>query len=71
MAQDAEIGKLSSVSYDGETDEVFVTFKINDEEYKDFVLRWARQEEGRLLIRGTDLFLSQAEGQMRVSKREH
>jgi len=70
MASEHEIAKLVAVHYDGDSDDVFVKFKVSDDKYKDFVLRWARSEEGRLLIRGDALFLKNDSGEMRTSRRE-
>jgi len=72
MAKNEEIGKLAAVNYNSETDDVSVVFKITDAKYKDFVLRWARAEEGRLVIRGDQLLYNETEGAMRASgRREH
>lgn len=64
-----EMGRLASVSYNSETDEVSVVFRITDPNYKDFALRWARQQEGRLLIVGESLMLEGSAGTMRASGR--
>lgn len=70
MSSEQEIAKLVAVHYDGDEDEVFVKFKVCDDDYKDFVLRWARSEEGRLIIRGDALFLKNNTGGMRTSRRD-
>ena len=70
MSSEQEIAKLVAVHYDGDEDDVFVKFKVCNDEYKDFVLRWARSEEGRLVIRGDALFLKSNSGEMRTSRRE-
>lgn len=64
-----EMGRLTSVSYNSETDEVFVVFKVSDPKYKDFALRWARQQEGRLILVGDQLMLAGTETQMRSAGR--
>jgi len=70
MASEQEIAKLVAVHYDGDVDDVFVKFKVLSDDYKDFVLRWARSEEGRLIIRGDALFLKDSTGEMRTSRRD-
>lgn len=70
MAAEQEIAKLVAVHYDGDADDVFVKFKVIDDSYKDFVLRWARAEEGRLVIRGDELLLKGESGGMRTSRRD-
>ena len=52
MAKEIEIAEFASVVYDKDSDNVFITFKVNDPNYKDFVMRWATRREGRLIIRG-------------------
>ena len=69
MSKSEEIGRLVSVSYNGDTDDVSVVFKITDSQYKDFVLRWAKQEEGRLVIRGEQLLYNNDSGGMRSAGR--
>ena len=64
-----EMGRLASVSYNSETDEVSVVFRVVDPKYKDFALRWARQQEGRLLIIGEQLLLEGTDVGMRSSGR--
>lgn len=61
MARQTEIAKFSSVKYNKETGDVFITFKVFDERYKDFVMRWAAREDGRLIIRGETLSVVEAE----------
>ena len=58
---ETEVAALCSVQYDKETDEVFVTFKVKDDEYKSMVLQVARRKDIELIIRGERLFASQAE----------
>lgn len=55
MAKEVEIASFSSVTYDKDSDNVFVTFKVCDSNYKDFVMRWATRQDGRLIIRGDKL----------------
>jgi hypothetical protein len=69
MSKLEEIGRLMAVNYNSETDEVSVVFGVIDPAYKDFVMRWARQQEGRLVIRGEAL-LYRDDGQMRSSGRK-
>lgn len=66
--QNNEMGRLASVTYNSDTDEVSVVFKITNPDYKDFVLRWARQQEGRLVLSGEKLLYNGTE-EMRVSGR--
>lgn len=67
--QNEEMGRLTSVSYNTDTDEVSVVFKVTDPKYKDFALRWARQQEGRLLIVGESLMLAGQDTAMRAGGR--
>jgi len=55
MATEVEIAKFMSVAYNRDTDDVFITFKVHNEKYKDFAMRWASREEGRLVFRGDTL----------------
>lgn len=64
-----EMGRLTSVTYNSDTDEVSVVFRVTDPKYKDFALRWARQQEGRLLILGEQLMLVGTDTEMRSSGR--
>lgn len=57
MASEREIASFSSVTYNKDNDEVYVTFKILDNNYKDFVMRWASRKDGRLIIRGDKLIV--------------
>jgi hypothetical protein len=55
---ETEVATLSSVTYDKETDEVWVTFKVIDPEYKTTVLQIGRRKDIKMKIRGEKLFLS-------------
>jgi hypothetical protein len=61
MAREVDIAKFSSVMYNEDTDEVFVTFKVHNSKYRDFVMRWAAREDGRLIIRGEHLSVIESE----------
>lgn len=61
MSKEVEIAQFSSVTYNPDLDEVFVTFKVKDEDYKDFVMRWATRVDGRLIIRGEKLSIIEPE----------
>lgn len=61
MAKEVEIASFSSVKYNQDTDDVYITFKVNDPKYRDFVMRWARRKEGRLIIRGEHLSVIEKE----------
>lgn len=52
---EVEVAKLSSVTHDKRTDDVFVTFKVVSDEYKDLVFRLARNDEVEVVIRGDKL----------------
>lgn len=52
------IAKLSSVSYDSDTEEVFVTFKVVSEEYKNLVFRLSKRDDIEWIIRGDSLGFS-------------
>ena len=69
MSKEIEVATLQSVTYDTDTTDVDVKFKVLDPEYRDFVLRWANREDGRLVIRGESLFVSEKKGQMRTSNK--
>ena len=66
MSKEAEVAKLRSVSVN-EDGEVFATFKVIDQNYKDFVLRWASQEEGAFVVRGDTLYVKETKGKMRTA----
>lgn len=63
MAREVEIASFSSVTHNQETDEVFITFKVHDRKYRDFVMRWAAREQGRLILRGDTLSVIEQEEQ--------
>lgn len=52
---EVEVAKLCSVTHDKRTEEVFVTFKVTSDEYKDLVFRLARNDEVEVVIRGDKL----------------
>lgn len=57
MLKEIEIAEFSSVMYNSDADDVFVTFKVISPDYKDFVMRWASRKDGRLIIRGDKLLV--------------
>lgn len=52
---EVEIAKLCAVSHDRSTDEVTITFRVTDEEYKNLVFRLARRDDIEWIIRGDKL----------------
>lgn len=52
-----EVAKLCSVTHDKSNDDVFVTFKVISNEYKDLVFRLSRSDDIELIIRGDKLNL--------------
>ncbi len=50
---------LSSVTYDQETDEVYVSFKVLDPDYKKTVLQIGKRKDIKMKIVGEKLFLAQ------------
>lgn len=59
---ETEVASLCSVQYDKETDEVMVTFRVKDEDYKNMVLQVARRKDIDLVVRGERLFVAPIEG---------
>lgn len=57
MLQEIEIAEFSSVSYNSDTDDVYITFKVVANDYKDFVMQWASRKDGRLIMRGDKLLV--------------
>ena len=55
MMKRAEIAELCSVKYDKENDEVYITFKVVDDKYKEMALRFAKRKDIELIIRGEKL----------------
>ena len=57
MMKKTEVGvaKLCSVTHDKKSDDVFVTFKVTSNEYKDLVFRLARNDDVEVIIRGDQL----------------
>lgn len=64
---EVEVAKLCSVTHDKRTDDVFVTFKVTSEEYKDLVFRLARNDEVEVVIRGDKLDLIDYKGDSNAS----
>lgn len=58
---EVEVAKLCSVTHDKTTDDVFVTFKVVSNEYKDLVFRLSRNDDIQVIIRGDRLSLSVSE----------
>jgi len=58
---ETEVASLCSVQYDKGTDEVLVTFRVQDEEYKSMVLQVARRKDIDLVVRGERLFATPVE----------
>lgn len=58
---ETEVASLCSVQYDKESDDVLVTFRVNDEEYKNMVLQVARRKDIELVVRGERLFAAPVE----------
>ena len=59
-----EVAKLSCVKYiknDDDTDEVLVTFRVIDEDYKKLVLQVARRDDIELIIGGEKLYVASKE----------
>ena len=63
MAKELGIADFYSVSYNKENDDVFITFKVIDPKYKDFVMRWGARKDGRLIIRGEKLIVIERESE--------
>lgn len=56
---ETEVAALSSVTYDQETDEVYVSFKVLDPDYKKTVLQIGKRKDIKMKIVGEKLFLAQ------------
>lgn len=52
-----EVAKLHAVTYDTQTEEVFVTFKVIQEEYKSLIFKLSTNDEVEVNIRGDKLDL--------------
>lgn len=50
-----EIAKLVTVTHDVDSDKVFVTFEVIDENYKDLAFRFSKRKDIQLVIRGDKL----------------
>lgn len=50
-----EIAKLVTVTHDVDSDKVFVTFEVVDENYKDLAFRFSKRKDIQLVIRGDKL----------------
>lgn len=57
MKTEREVAQLCAVKYDKNTDEVYVTFKVVDSNYKNFVLQVARREDIQLTIAGEKMYI--------------
>jgi len=55
MKTEIQVAKLCSVQHNKETDDVFITFKVTSEDYKDLVFRLARNDDVEIVIRGDKL----------------
>lgn len=61
MKGNQEVAKLCSVTYrqyDDGKDDVLVTFRVVDEEYKKLVLQVARRDDIELVIGGEKLYVA-------------
>lgn len=58
---ETEVASLCAVHYDKEADDVLVTFRVQDEEYKSMVLQVARRKDIELVVRGERLLVAPAE----------
>lgn len=59
-----EVARLSSVKYiqnDDGTDEVLVTFRVVDEDYKKMVLQMARRDDVQFSVQGERLYVEHSE----------
>jgi len=54
-----EVAQLCAVKYDKESDDVYVTFKVVDPNYKSFVLQVARRDDIELSISGEKLYIAE------------
>lgn len=61
MKGEDEIAKLVTVTHDVSTDQVFVTFEVVDENYKDLAFRFSKRKDIQLIIRGDKLTAKKAE----------
>jgi hypothetical protein len=50
-----EVAKLVTVTHDVDSDKVFVTFEVIDEDYKDLAFRFSKRKDIQLVIRGDKL----------------
>lgn len=57
-----EVATLCSVKYNKEEDDVYVTFRVVDEEYKQMVLQVARRDDIELVIGGEKLYVAPVQG---------
>jgi len=58
---ETEVASLCSVDYNKESDEVLVTFRVNDAKYKSMILQVARRKDINLIVRGERLFVAPVE----------
>jgi len=52
MKKTTEIAELYSVTHDRDNDEVYVSFRVISNEYRDLVFRLARRDDVEWIIRG-------------------
>lgn len=57
MKTEKQIAKLTSVAYDRDTDEVYVTFKVFDEEYKALAMQFSTRDDIEIVFRGDQLWV--------------
>ena len=62
-----EVAQLCSVKYEKHSDkknddDVYITFRVIDEDYKKFVLQVARRDDIKLQICGEKIYVSSVEG---------
>ena len=55
-----EVASLCSVRYNKDTDDVYVTFRVIDDEYKHLILQVARRDDIELVIGGEKLYVALA-----------
>lgn len=56
MKQEEEVAALCSVTYDADSDDVYVTFKVQSEAYKDLIMRLASRPDIQVSIRGDKMY---------------
>lgn len=63
---ETQVAKLCSVTYDKSTDDVFVTFRVLDEDYKSLVLRASKRDDIKFSVRGESLVISPVDNSTEV-----